>query len=266
MVKRFTETTKWKDAWFGDLTSKYKLFWCYILDDCDNCGIWEVNFKVAQFLIGESLEFPEVKRIFKDRIVELNDGKYWFIPKFIKYQYGLSLSKNNKAVKNVIDKLETKKLLQYLPEIAIIDGASKEHQSPLQGAKEKEKEKEELKVLYKDQEIIEDWFIRYKKVTAGLGEIEYFQNLIDQYDTKTVKNAFMFCFVEKAWKSNDMVKKKLENPKLGLEDSFSTTDGIKKSDWKDFSGKATQMMSPDARANWYSEWYLDKEKEMWFKR
>ena len=71
-----------------DLPSKYKLFWFYILDECNHAGIWKVNFKVAQFLIGENLEPIEIKRYLKERIFVIDD-EYWFIPKFLKFQYFL---------------------------------------------------------------------------------------------------------------------------------------------------------------------------------
>ena len=104
MAKRFTDNEKWKDTWFGDLPSKYKLFWFYILDDCNHAGIWKVNFRVAQFLIGENLEPIEVKRYLKSRIVIIDD-EYWFIPKFLKFQYANGLKAHVKAQKSVIDLL-----------------------------------------------------------------------------------------------------------------------------------------------------------------
>ena len=72
MAKRFTDSEKWKDAWFMDLPSKYKLFWLYLLDECNHAGVWKVNFKVASFYVGEHLEPSEVKRILKERVDFLN--------------------------------------------------------------------------------------------------------------------------------------------------------------------------------------------------
>lgn len=88
MPKRFTDTEKWKDAWFTDLPSKYKLLWIFLLDDCNHAGIWKVNFKNACFFVGESLEPAEVKRILGDRLKVVSD-EYWFLPKFITFQYGI---------------------------------------------------------------------------------------------------------------------------------------------------------------------------------
>ena len=83
MAKRFTDNEKWKDAWFMDLQSKYKLFWLYLLDECNHAGIWKVNFKVASFYIGDHLEYSEVVRVLRERITILDDN-YWYIKKVYK--------------------------------------------------------------------------------------------------------------------------------------------------------------------------------------
>lgn len=84
--KRFTDTHKWKDDWFQDLSNIEKLFWLYILDECDGAGIWKVNLKLASFHIGKTLEATELLTAFKGRIENLGTG-YWWIPKFCPYQY-----------------------------------------------------------------------------------------------------------------------------------------------------------------------------------
>ena len=203
MAKRFTETTKWKDTWYSDLTSKYKLFWNYLLDDCDHCGIWEVNFKVAQFLVGESLEHAEVKRVFKERIIELNDGAYWFIPKFIKFQYGETLSKKNQAVKKVIEKLESKDLFKFLPEIKVVECVSKDLQRSLQGPKEEEEDKEEDEVKLKDKEMYDLIFQLYASTlqrTPKLPELEKMGLLLKEYGYNTIKRTMKGIITELGWK------------------------------------------------------------------
>ncbi|MCP4355976.1 MAG: hypothetical protein GY793_10185 [Proteobacteria bacterium] len=131
MAKRFTDNEKWKDAWFMDLPSKYKLFWLYLLDECNHAGIWKVNFKVASFHIGEHLEYSEVKRIMNGRITLLNDEK-WYINKFIKYQYKCEiqgLSPKNNAHLSIIKILNEYDIFKPLT-------------SPLLGAKDKDKDKD----------------------------------------------------------------------------------------------------------------------------
>lgn len=145
MAKRFITTELFKDAWYMDLPNKYKLFWIFLLTDCNHCGVWQVNYKVASFYVGEHLEPSECERILSDRISKINDNKYWFIPKFIEFQYGETLSRKNRAISKVIDGLESDGLLKYIPKIKIIEGTSKPLTSTYQGVKEKEQVKEEVK-------------------------------------------------------------------------------------------------------------------------
>ena len=105
MAKRFTDNQKWQDLWFMDLPSKYKLFWLYLLDACNHAGIWKVNFRVAVFMVGEHLEPSEVKRHLKDRTKVIND-KYWFVPKFVRFQYPKGLKATVQPQKAVINELE----------------------------------------------------------------------------------------------------------------------------------------------------------------
>jgi hypothetical protein len=100
MAKRFTDTTKWKDVWYQQLPAKYKLFWLYILDECDNAGVWKPNIALAQFQIGEPFEESEIRRVMADRIEFLPSG-YWFIRKFIQFQYG-ELSESSKPHLSVL--------------------------------------------------------------------------------------------------------------------------------------------------------------------
>lgn len=144
MAKRFTDNEKWKDAWFMDLPSKYKLFWLYLLDECNHAGIWKVNFKVASFHVGEHLEYSEVKRIMSNRITLLNDEK-WYINKFIKYQYKCDvqqLNLKNKAHLSTIKILNEYDLFKPLT-------------SPLLGVKDKDKDKDIIVVEEKQINLID---------------------------------------------------------------------------------------------------------------
>lgn len=150
-IKRFTDTGKWQDVWFQDLPSKYKLFWNYMLDNCTHYGTWEVNIKHAIYSVGEPFEQNEVKRILGDRIVEIENGRYWFIPKFISFQYGKVLSRDSSPVKKVIEFLDTNPdLLRFLPKITISERVTKGLPKGCQTLKDKDKEKD--KEQYKDKE------------------------------------------------------------------------------------------------------------------
>lgn len=78
--------------------------WLFLLDSCDHAGIWKVNIRLAKFATG--LNFPEtVPDAFRDRIFA-SGSDYWFIPKFLTFQYGKSLNKGaavKSAVREVVE-------------------------------------------------------------------------------------------------------------------------------------------------------------------
>ena len=82
-----------------------KLFWIYLLTDCDHAGIWDVDVERASFQIGVELDESTILKTFNRKIVPFKDGK-WFVPKFVDYQYG-ELNEKVNAHKSVI-KLLTK--------------------------------------------------------------------------------------------------------------------------------------------------------------
>lgn len=152
-IKRFTDTGKWQDVWYQDLPSKYKLFWNYMLDNCTHYGVWEVNIKHAIYSVGEPFEQNEVKRILGDRIVEIENGRYWFIPKFISFQYGKVLSRDSSPVKKVIEFLDTNPdLLRFLPKITISERVPKGLPKGSLTLKDKEQEQDKEQDEDKEQE------------------------------------------------------------------------------------------------------------------
>jgi hypothetical protein len=87
MSKRFTETNKWDDPWFASLPFKAKLAWDYVLSKCDNAGVWSPNLALADFQIGTKIDWDEFKRALDYRL-KIVRGNKWWIPSFIKFQYG----------------------------------------------------------------------------------------------------------------------------------------------------------------------------------
>ena len=87
MAKRFTDSDKWKKIWFRSLPDKSKLFWIYILDSCTVAGVWEVDFEMAKFFLGE-FDIETIKINLKKQYKEINNGKSWLINDFISFQYG----------------------------------------------------------------------------------------------------------------------------------------------------------------------------------
>jgi hypothetical protein len=88
--KRFTDADKWEDGWFCDQPSPVKLFWLYLCDRCDMAGVWEVNWKLAAFHIPD-VQRELIESVIGSRVVALDGGRKWFIPSFLRFQYGGSL-------------------------------------------------------------------------------------------------------------------------------------------------------------------------------
>ncbi len=87
-MKRFTDTETFDDRWFQSLPLAHKCFWKYVTEKCDSTGVWKENLPLAEFLIGESLTHESLLKDFEGRIEVHRDG-YWFLPKFIPFQYGM---------------------------------------------------------------------------------------------------------------------------------------------------------------------------------
>lgn len=151
MAKRFTATEKWLDPWFCGLSDTNKLFWIYLLDNCDHAGIWQVNWPLVGFHVKGTIEIEA----FGGRIVRLNDER-WFIPKFIDFQYG-ELNPSNNAHRSVLSILQKA-------------GAYEPLKSPSQGAQDKDmdtdKKKDSPSYLYS-----EDFEMFWKEYPLKVGKM-----------------------------------------------------------------------------------------------
>jgi hypothetical protein len=196
MAKRFTDTDKWKDEWYTELTSDYKIIWQYLLDTCDNAGIYKRNIKLLNYYCNTNVSAEEILKVFNKRVSQLADDK-WLINKFCVYQYGNDfLESTNKAVIAAHKVLEqnniikwTGKLIDYpygkteirqrkeysvlidytnpidtlsIPNEYSIDTLSIEYSYPTDTPKDKEqvkdkyKNKEEVKATDKSKDIVLD--------------------------------------------------------------------------------------------------------------
>jgi len=135
LPKRFTDSNKWKKKWFRCLSNDHKVFWIYVLDQCDHAGIWEVDFEAAEFFC-RGIDESEIRQVFKKQYQEIDNGKRWFLKDFVDFQYG-TLNENNRAHLSVINILLKYKLIE-----------NKGLKSPLQGYKDKE----QVKLLVKSKE------------------------------------------------------------------------------------------------------------------
>ena len=104
MAYRYTNTEKWKDAWFCNLTQIQMLFFIYLCDNCDIAGFIEVNQKRWASDLGSSVETIQGALVGLQRGLLLsNDGECLFIVNFLKHQKNLPLDPDrNPAHKGII--------------------------------------------------------------------------------------------------------------------------------------------------------------------
>lgn len=151
MSKRFTDTEKWNDPWFRNMSNEHKLLWYYLCDNCDNAGIWKVDFGMAEFKIRCKYDYKETLSVLNSdrmegefRVLELMGGRYWFIYGFYSFQWGKA--KDNSVLRGVHNTLMKHKfyeeIVKYIPSL---NGGSTEGQRRVHPPKVKEKEKEKVK-------------------------------------------------------------------------------------------------------------------------
>ena len=175
MAKRFTDTDKWKDEWYTDLSNDNKIIWQYLLDTCDNAGIYKRNIKLLNIMCNTNVSDKDILNVFKQRVTPISDEK-WIINKFCVFQYGADfLESKNKAVISVVNKLIENNLYQSstntlsIPYGYPIDTLSIPYQYPMDTPKEQEQEQEQVKEQVKE-EVEYEYSDRAKGNTKNIAE------------------------------------------------------------------------------------------------
>lgn len=104
MAKRFTSTDIWTEDWFLDMPMEYKMFWYYMLANCDHAGLYKVNLRSFCGLNEVKLTSKTALTYFntgKQRIREISE-RVWLIEEYYIYQYGHILNINNKVHKSIL--------------------------------------------------------------------------------------------------------------------------------------------------------------------
>lgn len=112
MAKRLTDTDKWKDEWYLSLGNDYRIVWQYILDNCNHSGILKKSFDLMNFCCKTNLSSKQFDEVFKERVYDC--GNFYFIPGFIKFQYGENLNSSRPVIISVKKELTEKNLLRMI--------------------------------------------------------------------------------------------------------------------------------------------------------
>ena len=186
MAKRFIDTNLFRKKWIRQLEPDMKLFWIYLLTDCDHAGIWDVDVDRASFKLNFKHTEEKILNTFHKKIVPFKRDK-WFVPKFIEYQYG-ELSENIRPHASVIKILSKYELY-------------KGYSNPLKTLKDKNKNKkqEQLKEIEK---LLPDLQKKFESRDVKK-EFEHWKDYLESKGKKYVnyKSAF------RNWLRNDNFRK-----------------------------------------------------------
>lgn len=172
MSKRFTATEKWEDPWFRKLSSKNRSAWLFLLDKCDNAGVWVVDIDIMNFFTGEDFDSNELLLVLKGRVERLNNGSKWFVIRFIEYQYG-TLSENCKPHQHIIGLLKKHSLYErYSKGFNTLEEKDKEQD------KEKDKDKDIIRGSKFKQPSVDDvhkYCVERKNGIDAEAFVDYYQ-------------------------------------------------------------------------------------------
>lgn len=115
MPKRFTDTAKWTDEWWGSLDNDYRMVWLYLVDSCSIAGIWKKDFRGLNFNCNTKITEKDFIQVFGSRVIDR--GNFFFIPKFIRFQCPLGLNSNKPAIISIVRELEQNNLTQTVQEL-----------------------------------------------------------------------------------------------------------------------------------------------------
>jgi hypothetical protein len=151
MAKRYTDTDKWKDEWFSELSNDYKVVWQYLLDICDHAGIYKRNIKLLNYNCNTQLSEEDILNVFGSRLTKVSDDK-WLINKFCPFQYGENFLNNkpNKAIESAIN------ILNNLDLIKENDKGLLTLSIPLSKGYLTDKDQDQVKDKYKEQDQCKD--------------------------------------------------------------------------------------------------------------
>ena len=170
MAKRFVDTSLWKRKWYRCLPPKMKLFYFYMITNCDHAGMYDVDLELAEFQIGMPVKQKDIDEHLKEHIKVIKDDKWW-VKAFPDFQYG-ELNPNVKAHASVIKILTKYNCLVTVP-------------NSLHRVQDKDKDKDKVKEKDMDISILE--VSAAHKKTIGYREVQ-FKNKVSEFADKYDKD------------------------------------------------------------------------------
>jgi hypothetical protein len=146
--KRFVDTGIWQKQWYRKLGRAEKVAWFYLLTNCDAVGVWDADLELAEFSIGEAVDWEALREAANGNIEVLDNGKWWVVD-FCQFQYGEVKKVSSSNVQRHICSLLSKHGLteRYFPTVAATV-QDKDKDKDLDKDKELDKDKDKDKELY----------------------------------------------------------------------------------------------------------------------
>ncbi len=189
MAKRFIDTNIFRKPSVRAMKAPYKALFIYLLCECDHAGVWDVELDVAEARLGMKLDPDKALAELGGTVVEVGTGKWW-VADFVEFQYG-NLNPSNRVHLSVLNRLSS----------LGIDPENKPLASPLEGAKDKEKDKdtelEEKERARESKQRAEESFARFWAVYARKegkqAAVKAWTRLTDEDRAEAEKRAKSFC-------------------------------------------------------------------------
>ena len=155
MSQKMTDSEKWDDPWFSELSKIHKVIYIYLCDRCDCAGLWTINLKTLTFHTGATeddwREF--VAAAGEHRVQFIGNDQIWLL-KYIPFQIAAKgFHPDNNVVKGVWTRLnQINAPVELLPSryAAVLDLMNKQAPyqplqapyKPLEGDKDKDKKRD----------------------------------------------------------------------------------------------------------------------------
>ena len=101
MAKRFIQHELLRNPWLRAASTLEKLLWVGLITECDHAGIWIVDWQMMELMVGGKIDPGAAKKFLNGRFLEVDNGRRWFLPDFIRFQYPQGVSTNNNTMKSV---------------------------------------------------------------------------------------------------------------------------------------------------------------------
>lgn len=203
MGKRMTATEKWDKAWFRKLSPRHKSLWQFLVDKCDQAGMWEIDFDNASHYVNDITPITsDDLKAFGQRVEMYSSDKLWIVS-FCDFQYE-NLSEKCPAHKPVFKLLRKYTLLDRVLNRVLNTLQEKEMDIEKEKESEKEKDKEEFAYEFVESKEV-DPPLSVPRGTKTLSKLEIFESIFSDelyidgltmvHRNKDIKLAFEECYI-----------------------------------------------------------------------